>query len=359
MINTKRRGTTVLAASGWALFALGLLAVAGTSCSSSRGGRRNNSADAGGNTNPNLNAGLAAPTLNSGIVLPATEGEPLMSPATDETVTVMPPVAAPDGPSALRPGDTVTVEIPFEAPNGNVVGAGIRFGETGPIRTVGIDAATGQTANTLTFDFQVPQNICDDLADICHSITCYEFAVTDIGEISVANLTPIALACAGCDEPTCQPLLMCDMPPPGDVPVGMPCTPQDACVPGSECFNGTCVGTGTLRVSLAFDTIGDYDLHVLTPGGNEIYYGSRTADGGTLDVDQCAGPCDPGVTHVENVVFDATALSGNYEVWVVNFDGESAGPFTIEVAGDVTQTFTGSLTATGGEESERFMFTLP
>lgn len=357
MTYTKRRGTTVLAASGWALFALGLLAVAGTSCSSSRGGRRNNNMDAGPNTNPNLNAGLAAPTLNAGIVLPATESEPLMSPATDETVTVMPPVAAPDGPSALRPGDTVTVEIPFEAPNGNVVGAGIRFGDTGPIRTVGIDAATGQTANTLTFDFQVPQNICDDLADICHSITCYEFAVTDIGEISVANLTPIALACAGCDEPTCQQLLMCDMPA-GDVPVGSPCTPADACVPGSECFEGFCVGTGTLRVSLAFDTVGDYDLHVLTPGGNEIFYGARTFDGGTLDVDQCAGACDPGITHVENVVFDATALSGNYEVWVVNFDGESAGPFTIEVSGDVNQTFNGSLTMTGGEESEHFMFTL-
>jgi hypothetical protein len=315
--------------------------------------------DAGANTNPNLNAGLAAPTLNAGIVLPATEGEPLMSPATDETVTVMPPVAAPAGPSALRPGDTVTVEIPFEAPNGNVVGAGIRFGETGPIRTVGIDAATGQTANTLTFDFQVPQNICDDLADICHSITCYEFAVTDIGEISVANLTPIALACAGCDEPTCQPLLMCDMPPPGEVEVGMPCTPADACVPGSECFEGFCVGTGTLRVSLAFDVVSDYDLHVLTPLGNEIYYGNRSVDGGTLDVDQCVGNgCEAGITHVENIVFDATAPTGTYEVWVVNFNGGGAGPFTIEVAGDVNQTFNGSLTMTGGEESMHFMFTL-
>jgi hypothetical protein len=342
-----------------------MLAVVGTSCSSSRGGGRRASADAGaaGNTNnPNLNAGLAAPTLNAGILLPPTEGDPLMNPATDETVTVMPPVAAPEGPSALRPGDTVTVEIPFEAPNGNVVGAGIRFGETGPIRTVGIDAATGQTANTLTFDFQVPQDICDDLADICHSITCYEFAVTDIGEISVANLTPIALACAGCDEPTCQPLLMCDAPPAMDagmVEVGMPCTPADACVPGSECFEGYCVGTGTLRVSLAFDVVSDFDLHVLTPLGNEIYYGNRSIDGGTLDVDQCVGNgCEAGITHVENIVFDATAPTGTYEVWVVNFNGGGAGAFTIEVAGDVNQTFTGSLTATSREESMRFMFTL-
>ena len=60
--------------------------------------------------------------------------------------------------------------------------------------------------------------------------------------------------------------------------------------------------------------------------------------------------------HAENVVFD-TAASGAYEVWVVNFDGRSAGSFTIEVAGAVNRTFSGSLTATADEESERFMFT--
>jgi uncharacterized protein YfaP (DUF2135 family) len=144
----------------------------------------------------------------------------------------------------------------------------------------------------------------------------------------------------------------------GMIQVGDPCTPQDACVPGSECFNGYCVGSGTLRVSLAFEANSDFDLHLLTPLGNEIYFSNDTADGGTLDVDQCIGGCPEPGTHVENIVFMATAPSGVYEAWVENYNGLNAGTFTIEVAGDVNQTFNGSLTATSGEESMHFMFTL-
>jgi hypothetical protein len=162
-------------------------------------------------SNPTLSAGLAESTLTAGIGLP-NEGPELNEPAVDETITLMDPAAASDEPVAIAPGDIITVEIPFEAPEGNVVAAGIRFGEEGPIRQIQIPEAEGETSNVLRFQFEVPPDICDDLAQICHNIVCYEFAVTDIGEVSRANIMPLGLACGGCDEPTCQTLLMCEMP---------------------------------------------------------------------------------------------------------------------------------------------------
>jgi hypothetical protein len=137
--------------------------------------------------------------------------------------------------------------------------------------------------------------------------------------------------------------------------VGEPCTEEEECIPGSVCFNEFCVGEGDLRISLAFTANSDFDLHVLTPGDEEIFYGIRSAGGGELDVDQCITDCGTG-SHAENVVFE-TAAPGAYQAWVVNYDGRAAGTFTIEVAGAVNRTFTGSLTATADEESERFMFT--
>jgi hypothetical protein len=159
---------------------------------------------------------------------------------------------------------------------------------------------------------------------------------------------------SSCDGPECQTGS-------GSLAVGEACEETEECVPGSVCFNKYCVGAGNLRVSLAFSVDSDFDLHVLTPGGSEIYYGETEANGGTLDVDQCVLPCGAGA-HVENIVFDDTALSGQYEVWVVNFGGRAAGDFSIEVAGDVSAAFEGSLPATTPEtifpESTRFTFQL-
>jgi Ca-activated chloride channel family protein len=129
------------------------------------------------------------------------------------------------------------------------------------------------------------------------------------------------------------------------------------------CFNKYCVGAGSLRISLAFTVDADFDLHVLTPADNEIFFANKAANGGELDVDQCISSCGS-EPHVENVVFDETALSGEYQVWVVNFGARAAGDFRIEVAGDVSATFEGSLPAASGNEafeepeSTRFTFTL-
>ncbi|MBN2193763.1 MAG: hypothetical protein JW751_13185 [Polyangiaceae bacterium] len=71
----------------------------------------------------------------------------------------------------------------------------------------------------------------------------------------------------------------------GTTPVGDPCAETQERVPASICFAEYCVGQGTLRVSLGFSVDSGYDLHVLTPGGTEIYFGARTGGGGELDVD--------------------------------------------------------------------------
>lgn len=157
-----------------------------------------------------LSGGLAGEEaeqeLTARIILSDGEGDELVNPSTDESITVQDGTGG-AGHTGVQPGSVMTVSIPFNAPNGNVVGAGIRFGENGPIRTIPIDGAQGQTNGTLQFDFQVPQSVCDNLSQICHDIKCYEFAVTEAGEVSQANINQIALACNNCEEPSCRDLL--------------------------------------------------------------------------------------------------------------------------------------------------------
>jgi hypothetical protein len=162
-----------------------------------------------------LSGEAAEAELTATILLPGEGGE-LVNPETDPSIQLSP--AGDSGTSTLSPGGTMSVQIPFNAPNGNVVGAGIRFGANGPIRTVPIGGTQGQTSGTLQFDFQVTSDICNNLSDICHDIKCYEFAVTSAGKVSQANINSVAMLCGNCDEPSCQSLLDdCEVP---EVPVG-------------------------------------------------------------------------------------------------------------------------------------------
>jgi hypothetical protein len=87
---------------------------------------------------------------------------------------------------------------------------------------------------------------------------------------------------------------------------------------------------------------------VVTPGGEEIYYGNRTdSTGGTLDIDSNAG-CSIDNIDNEHVTWPAstTPVAGQYIVRVDYFQncgGTAAVPFTIEVnnCGNVTD-FSGS-----------------
>lgn len=146
--------------------------------------------------------------------------------------------------------------------------------------------------------------------------------------------------------------------PPGTQEPGEPCTNDMECVEDSICFSGTCVGDGRLRVSLAWEVVSDFDLHVITPSGYEIYYAQPTHNTGELDVDDCIVQCrDNSGTHVENVFFGENAQRGEYRVFVENFNGRRAGEFLLEVSGEgVRDMWDGTLPAVANATSETFTF---
>jgi hypothetical protein len=155
----------------------------------------------------------------------------LEDPETDPTVMIDGSGGGGGPHQEVHPGDRVTVSIPFDAPNANVTGAGVRFGDSGPIQVIPIPGASGQTSGTLQFTFEIPLDICDNLSQICHDVKCYEFAVTSIGKVSAADINALALVCGNCDEPSCQDLLdSCEV---GDCEI-------TGCPQGEVCIDHVC-----------------------------------------------------------------------------------------------------------------------
>lgn len=113
----------------------------------------------------------------------------------------------------------------------------------------------------------------------------------------------------------------------------------------------------------------DIDLHLLTPMSNEISpdLGDNTViDGGKISYDDCATKkcrMDTRTSthpHAEHIVWKETILKGKYIVWAVNFDGFESTDFTILIEKPTGEKIfkTGTLTATAGEESTKFEFTI-
>jgi hypothetical protein len=247
------------------------------------------------------------------------------------TACVRGTVAAGDGGGSCN-GAMVSSAGPEGIASKDTIGADGSFCLMGAVGTV-----TKLHIGSQTFNAPMPAEAgnCSDLP-----------SCNDVGEITVPN------NCALGDE----------LFTPGSFAIGEACTATSQCAAGGECFSGYCVGTGAMRVSLAFSLATDLDLHMLVPGGEEIYYApaNRSAGGGSLDVDQCS-PTQPECTstpHAENIVFADAPPPGTYEVWVVNYGGGIGGEFSIEVSGDVNQTFTGMIDAMMLSESEHFTFTV-
>jgi uncharacterized protein YfaP (DUF2135 family) len=103
------------------------------------------------------------------------------------------------------------------------------------------------------------------------------------------------------------------------------------------------VGTGDVQVTLSWGTVDDLDLHVIEPGGEEIYYGHRTsATGGSLDVDSNAG-CGTQMNPVENIFWGAGAAPlGTYTVLVDYYrhctSEDPTVPFSVKLLVDGVQT---------------------
>ncbi len=131
------------------------------------------------------------------------------------------------------------------------------------------------------------------------------------------------------------------------------CNSPDDCGAGQTCFEGVCVGMGTLRISLSWSAVTDLDLHLLVPNGDRISFQNQVTPYGELDVDDCvAGECvNPDGVHVENIFLESNAPRGEYQVKVVNFDGAATAQYDIEVAGAVDAEFSGTVPNQSASES--------
>ncbi|QNL21043.1 hypothetical protein HZR84_03505 [Hyphobacterium sp. CCMP332] len=146
-------------------------------------------------------------SFNSNLQLPA--GSYTVDPDTmeiDETIDIEGPAPG-SAAMPIYPNQQMEGKITFSAPSGNVVGAGMRFGTSGPVNVVPVNVPSGSTSGTLNVPFQVTDATCANLSQVCHDIKCYEFAVTSDGKISKANIRDVALMCGNCDEPSCKDLI--------------------------------------------------------------------------------------------------------------------------------------------------------
>jgi hypothetical protein len=102
---------------------------------------------------------------------------------------------------------------------------------------------------------------------------------------------------------------------------------------------------GDVQVSLSWDTPTDVDLHLVEPGGFEIYYGTPfSPSGGQLDLDSNPGCLIDGVNN-ENITYSGVAPPGEYIVRVDFWEscGGLAANFVVTVtACGTTETYSGS-----------------
>jgi hypothetical protein len=110
------------------------------------------------------------------------------------------------------------------------------------------------------------------------------------------------------------------------------------------------VGTGTIQVSVTWNSDADVDLYLVEPSGREIYYGNSSSPaGGVLDLDSNAG-CSTGPRN-ENITYTASPPRGTYTVRVNYWSscGVASTQYvvTLNVAGQNPRTFNGTFTGGG------------
>jgi hypothetical protein len=103
-----------------------------------------------------------------------------------------------------------------------------------------------------------------------------------------------------------------------------------------------------IRCSLIWNNYTDLDLSCITPGGTRIYFGNKSSNGGTLDIDMNVSDRHSS-TPVENIIFEkGRAREGKYQFIVHNYTDRNKGynPYKLEleVEGHI-YTFEGVATA--------------
>ncbi len=88
-------------------------------------------------------------------------------------------------------------------------------------------------------------------------------------------------------------------------------------MPAERSYDPIVVGTGDVQVTVAWDTEADVDLHLIDPGGSEIYWDNRQSpSGGQLDLNSNAACASDNVRN-ENITWSVgTAPQGTYTVRV-------------------------------------------
>jgi len=106
-------------------------------------------------------------------------------------------------PMQITTGETYTTNIAFNAPNGNVTHAGIRFGDSGLVNMVPLEDLQGVNNGTLNFPFSISQGTCSLVNNLCHPVRRYGYAMTSDGKITSESIMDVVLICGPCDEPSC------------------------------------------------------------------------------------------------------------------------------------------------------------
>jgi hypothetical protein len=120
----------------------------------------------------------------------------------------------------------------------------------------------------------------------------------------------------------------------------------------SQALSLISVGTGDVQVSISWNSTADVDLHVVEPGGEEVYYGNDiSATGGELDLDSNAA-CGTDGPRNENITWPTgSAPTGEYIVrvdyWSACTATQTDYVVTVQVRGQQPQVFTGSFTGAG------------
>lgn len=120
----------------------------------------------------------------------------------------------------------------------------------------------------------------------------------------------------------------------------------------TQSLNIVAVGTGEVQVSVSWNSLADIDLHVVEPGGEEVFWGnSQSGTGGELDLDSNAA-CGSDGPRNENVTWaDGTAPAGEYIVRVDNWSACGATRtdwvVTVQVRGRQPEVYTGFFTDAG------------
>jgi hypothetical protein len=117
------------------------------------------------------------------------------------------------------------------------------------------------------------------------------------------------------------------------------------------------VGTGDVQVSISWNSAADVDLHVVEPGGEEVYYGhTASATGGELDLDSNAA-CGSDGPRNENITWaSGTAPAGEYIVrvdyWSACAATQTDYVVTVHVQGHEPEIFSGTFTGAGDNGGE-------